>query len=44
MSAAQLANLLTLKQPINADAGHVERVLRTLRKHLNLDVAFVSTI
>jgi len=42
MSAAQLANLLTLKQPINADAGHVERVLRTLRKHLNMDVAFVS--
>lgn len=42
MSAAQLAHLLTLKQPVNADAGHVDRVLRALRKHLGMDVAFVS--
>jgi EAL domain-containing protein (putative c-di-GMP-specific phosphodiesterase class I) len=42
MSAAQLASLVTLKQSVDADSGHVERVLRALRKHLAMDVAFVS--
>jgi EAL domain-containing protein (putative c-di-GMP-specific phosphodiesterase class I) len=42
MSAVQLAELISLKDPINADSGHIERVLRALRKHLGMDVAFVS--
>lgn len=42
MSAAQLANLISLKDTVNADSGHIERVLRALRKHLGMDVAFVS--
>lgn len=42
MSAAQLASLISLKHPVDADSGHIERVLRALRKHLGMDVAFVS--
>lgn len=42
MSAAQLASLISLKEPVDADSGHIERVLRALRKHLGMDVAFVS--
>lgn len=42
MPAVQLAELISLKNTVGADSRHIERVLRALRKHLGMDVAFVS--
>ena len=42
MTAAQLANLIALRPQGVSDSSHIDRVLRALRNHLDMDVAFVA--
>lgn len=42
MTAAQLANLISLRPQGVSDSSYIDRVLKALRTHLGLDVAFVA--
>ncbi len=42
MTAAQLANLISLRPQGVSDSSYIDRVLNALRTHLGLDVAFVA--
>ena len=42
MSAGQLASIVALKSSAPAGSGCIDKVLRALRTHLGMDVAFVS--
>ncbi|WP_455925713.1 sensor domain-containing phosphodiesterase [Pseudomonas putida] len=42
MSAEQLASVVTLKSSAPTGSGCIDKVLRALRTHLGMDVAFVS--